>query len=40
MAGKKMAFIALAVGVVYACGAVEERRNGWRGFQGLAERRW
>jgi hypothetical protein len=33
-----MAFIALAVGIAYFYGAVGERHDGWRGFQGLAER--
>jgi transposase len=35
---KKMAFIALAVGIAYERGAVGERRDGWRGFRDLAER--
>jgi hypothetical protein len=33
-----LAFIALAVGIAYFYGAVGERHDGWRGFQGLAER--
>src|SRR4051812_28180928 len=34
----RKAFITLAVGIAYEGGAVGERRDGWRGFRGLAER--
>jgi hypothetical protein len=38
MLSKIKAFIALAVGIGYECGAVVERCDGWRGIRGLAER--